>query len=604
MIVALPQAMSESDVRYVLSRENVSGLIIDRSLMDSLGEEAGAVYGYFLPEEYSWRPPMRKSRVFIFLGPRNQISFRMIRDGVRVSGLRWLIYGVPGLWRREHVVLFLARRIWERVIWLINRWRNSVMLALRESRFCRFLNNKYLLRCKRMLAPLDVLMRGISEGQAERRLRKFLGYCQEPLLGQEEFAEKRIVQVNSALAWGGAERQLVNTINGIRGRGYDDVCLLCEHLDLSDDHRFFSDLLHGVKIDSLGGFGVADASDSSRHVMNTLSSAVSTLPLEIAEDVLRYAVYFIKHKPGIVHAWQDSTCIKAGLAALLVGVPRIILAGRNVSPMHFAYYQYYMRPAYQLLGKSDKVTMINNSRAGACDYESWLGLSRIMVVYNGLSDHFIDRADESETRAYRDAHGIPHDAQLVGAIYRLYEEKDPILWVRAIARVAKQRPNVRFLLIGTGPMEGKIRESAEKLGVKDKLLMPGVEKKPYIPLSSMDLFLLTSRFEGTPNVLMEAQAVGVPVVATEAGGVAETIWEGVTGYVVRNRRANTIAQAIISVLDDENLRLNARRNGPDFIRERFGMERMIDETLKLYGMRERSACAESMAEGIPVVNRK
>jgi glycosyltransferase involved in cell wall biosynthesis len=101
-------------------------------------------------------------------------------------------------------------------------------------------------------------------------------------------------------------------------------------------------------------------------------------------------------------------------------------------------------------------------------------------------------------------------------------------------------------------------------------------------LSACNLVLLTSVGEGTPNVLLEAQSLGLPVVTTDAGGAPEAVLDGITGYVVRKGGPDKIAEAVLRVMQDAEFCTAVRRHGPAFIEERYGLDRMIRETLSLY----------------------
>ena len=119
--------------------------------------------------------------------------------------------------------------------------------------------------------------------------------------------------------------------------------------------------------------------------------------------------------------------------------------------------------------------------------------------------------------------------------------------------------------------------------------MPGARTDIATPLSSMTVFVLTSEFEGTPNVVLEAQWLGLPVVATDAGGTREAIEEGVTGWCCSTPDAAEIAAKTKDVLSDSSLLQQLRQRGPCFVDQQFGMNNMIDRTLSLYGVKNESA---------------
>jgi glycosyltransferase involved in cell wall biosynthesis len=123
--------------------------------------------------------------------------------------------------------------------------------------------------------------------------------------------------------------------------------------------------------------------------------------------------------------------------------------------------------------------------------------------------------------------------------------------------------------------------------------LPGARAEVAAPLSAFDLFLLTSKFEGTPNVVLEAQWLGVPIVATDSGGTREAVEEGVTGWICDSADPGRIAKRVVSLFHDDITMQNAARLGPSFIERRFGMQRMIEETLRVYNLAPHPAIEQS-----------
>jgi glycosyltransferase involved in cell wall biosynthesis len=102
-------------------------------------------------------------------------------------------------------------------------------------------------------------------------------------------------------------------------------------------------------------------------------------------------------------------------------------------------------------------------------------------------------------------------------------------------------------------------------------------------IADMDLLLLTSRVEGLPNVLVEAQFLGVPVAATPVGGAPEAIDHGKSGWLLDGVDPGANAERVVALLKNAKWRKAAAQHGPIFVRDRFNMRRAIDETLALYG---------------------
>lgn len=398
----------------------------------------------------------------------------------------------------------------------------------------------------------------------------------------------RVVLVNAGLAAGGAERQIVNTLIGLSDSGQcESVALLAEYIEHAPQLDFFLHELEsqGIEVAQVE-HAVTLADDGLSSLAPAIAEMAADLPGTILEEILNLIGEFRTRRPGIVHAWQDSTSIKAGIAALIAGVPRIVLASRNVIPQNFSYYRDYMHPAYRALSTLESVVFLNNSAAGATDYTRWLGLpaDRFIVVRNGVDLSDLRRVGDDVSRNYRQSLGIPPDARVVGSVFRFWPEKRPTLWLQSAKILADRHPDVHFLIIGDGPMRGEMEAYIRAHELSGRVHLPGARPEVATPLSAMDVFVLTSEFEGTPNVVLEAQWLGLPVVATDAGGTRESFDNGISGLLAEEATPEMVSRLVASYLENEALLKQARSAGPGFIERTFGMKRMIDETLKLYGL--------------------
>jgi glycosyltransferase involved in cell wall biosynthesis len=133
-----------------------------------------------------------------------------------------------------------------------------------------------------------------------------------------------------------------------------------------------------------------------------------------------------------------------------------------------------------------------------------------------------------------------------------------------------------------GPLEAAVRARAAALGLGDRLVLAGVTDDVAMAMAAMDVVVLTSQAEGLPNVVLEAQALGRPVVTTRAGGVAEALREGETGLVVDDGSPRALADAVERAMFDGPWRAHAQAAGPRFIREAFSVARMVKATLDVY----------------------
>lgn len=404
---------------------------------------------------------------------------------------------------------------------------------------------------------------------------------------ESEYVPGKVIMVCGSLQAGGAERQVANTLIGLSQRGLKNLTLLCDYLHSTESEKydFYLPLAQtsGAEIRTIRSSWKAS---TSAFIPTRLKKARPVLDPNLVRDVTNLFLEFRELRPETVHAWLDWSNVRAGLAAILAGVPHIILSGRNLSPRHFLLNTDYYLPAYTaILEKgAGQVSLINNSRAGADDYADWLSVpnTAISVLRNGV--HFGEdiKLLGSEAKALRQRFGIPLDVPVLGGMFRFAAEKRPLLWLEAASRISKTLPSVHFMLFGNGSMRDEITEKVRALGLQRRVHLCGVVTPAAHALSACDVVLLTSAGEGTPNVLLEAQWLGLPVVTTDAGGAAEAVLDGITGHVVRNPEANDVADAVLKILEDQDFCAAMRERGPAFVKERYGLDRMIAETIALY----------------------
>lgn len=179
----------------------------------------------------------------------------------------------------------------------------------------------------------------------------------------------------------------------------------------------------------------------------------------------------------------------------------------------------------------------------------------------------------------REAAGVEEGAPLVGAVGALVGHKDHGTFVRAAARIAAERPDVRFVVAGEGPERSRLERLAAERGLGDRVRLPGHVPGVARSLRDLDCFVMCSREEGLGSAALEALAAGVPAVVTRAGGLAEVAGEGVPG--VPPGEPDALAAAVLRLLEDPAARAAAVRAGSRKVR-RFSVARMAADTLAAY----------------------
>jgi glycosyltransferase involved in cell wall biosynthesis len=480
-------------------------------------------------------------------------------------------------------------------------WRRQLSAYRRGIFKYMYIDEHFMLRKK---ALLGYSLRYVGEKLANAVRQRVLSdahHAKKSLSKLNSFSENfayvptpgKKVLINTSLSPGGAERQVVNTVLGFHEKGIS-ADLWCERLGDEYYGFYLSHIAGKVAAKDLGRTvpeslqAIYRDSTKKRLYQSVIDSRKMAflkkkVPLMIYMDVLKYVIMIIEEAPEVVHTWQDYTNITAGLAAHLLGVPTVVMGTRNVTPRNFAYYHPFMGPIYRFLMAQKNVKMLNNSIAGARDYEEWLALpaNTVHVLYNGV--YPLPHPSAADVAAWRAQHGLPMHKKVVGVIMRFYPEKDPALWIETAKHIHQAYPDCVFLMIGDGILRDQMVQDIAAAGLDDVVFMPGGEKAIQLPLACMDAFLLTSKFEGLPNVLIEAQLMGVPVVTTCAGGAAETLVDGETGYAIATRDAAALAARVVQVLEKSAADLQNPAHIQALAETRFGVGRMVDETITLYG---------------------
>jgi glycosyltransferase involved in cell wall biosynthesis len=397
---------------------------------------------------------------------------------------------------------------------------------------------------------------------------------------------KRVLMITSTYNRGGSERQMVATAAGLIERGWDVRVMALGSLTPGDPS--IEEELRNLGITPQlwsaldGESGTASGRAPSREATHLPQLFLHRLgPIRAA---IRH------HRPSVVHGWLDVPAVVAALAACELGVPRVVIGQRNCrEAMTIQRYPADIVEAlwhgYRSAAANPAVAILNNSAAGAAGYERWLRLrpGTIRVLYNGYMPGAVRTPAAVEVAQFRAALGLGPDAPVVGSVMRFVPQKDPGLWLDAAAEIAKHKPDVRFLLVGYGAMRDKIVARIAALGLGDRIVLPGPVADVGLVYAASDVILLTSLSEGVPNVLLEAQAAGRPVVASNFSSAGEALSHGHTGCVVAGRSARRLARATSAILDDPAWAARARIEGPAFVTRRFDLGRMLCETLALYG---------------------
>ena len=526
--------------------------------------------GLLRPDGRVGKAPSVVGDLVLVFGDAEAFGFELTRLSLQKGGRRILFDSPLGFTRAKSLWTILASRLYRGVNRAADREADALSLPSKFGSLGPVLSRLW----RFILWPLSTAPRD------RKRLTRLAGQIQNaPVI--HNAIPGRLVFVTGSLGPGGAEHQLVNTLNGLATRGANDMHILAERLSPKphDFYRSKVERIEGLSIVELGSVYPDDQTDFME-----LEELILNVPKTYRISVLKLICLFRRLRPQIVHAWQDGCCAKAGIAAVLAGVDRVVISWRSLNPVEAGRNHPWYAPIFRALAARDNVVMLNNSAAGANSYAAWLRLSptKINVIRNGVDFSNLVKPKAETIRAYRDSLGIPAKALVLGTVFRFAEVKQPMLWFETAANVAERRQDIHFLMIGDGPLHDRVKAAAVERGLNERIHLPGQMTTPALAFASMDLFLLTSVFEGLPNVIVEASALGIPVVSTDVGGVRETFIHGKTGAAVATTELGPIADKIVELFANEAWRKEAARLSPSWVRKRFGIDRMIEETLAAY----------------------
>jgi glycosyltransferase involved in cell wall biosynthesis len=206
----------------------------------------------------------------------------------------------------------------------------------------------------------------------------------------------------------------------------------------------------------------------------------------------------------------------------------------------------------------------------------------IRIIRNGIEVETLSASENGARSEIRREFGIREDAPVVGIVGRLAPEKGHGFFLDAAREVLRVVPDATFVVVGGGLLEGELKARAERLGFADAVRFAGVRRDIARFYEAFDLLVSSSLREGTPMVLLEAMAMGKPVIATRVGGVPHLVRHDETGLVVPPGDVPALARAILELLQDRGRRAKLARAGQRLIRDEFSAMRMAEAYAKVY----------------------
>jgi L-malate glycosyltransferase len=363
----------------------------------------------------------------------------------------------------------------------------------------------------------------------------------------------KILQISSAQAFGGGERHLVNLAHALATRGHDIHAAVRSNSSI-----------------------IAELSSLPKQNLWTLPLR-NSLDARSASELARIVR---KQKIDVVHAHMARDYPLAAYATRRNQAARLIVTRHVLFPLN---------PLHRItLARVSRVIAVSHGVRKQLSGQGIVSAERISVVLNGIDVSRYDRAKRaSKRKQFLSSNGIPEEALLVGSVGELNALKGHEDFLMAATRLMQMFPTAYVILAGvdasvTQEHRKKLEALVQKLKLTDRVRLIGWMDDITSLLSALDVFVSASVTESFGLAIAEAMSCEVAVVATKTEGASEIIRDGETGLLVPLRDVEMLAESIGELLKDEEKRNRIGSSAGEDVRARFSLERMVDDTERIY----------------------
>lgn len=343
----------------------------------------------------------------------------------------------------------------------------------------------------------------------------------------------------------------------------EQVAAICNGLDPA---RFEVSLVYAVRAGAPEDFRLKCRGAKAAYFVPEMTREIS--PALDAQALRRLHRLFAEHRPDVVHAHSSKAGILARVAAKAVGIKNIFY-----SPHGYGFFMQdrsrAARAAYRLIEKGaarigSTIAVSPSEAAAARD----LGAKRVHTVCDAFLGEFAEL--------------LPHYGTTIGSCGRMTCARDPDAWVLLAQRVSDSRNGIKCVWIGGGEDEERARTHLTNMNLLHKVEITGwlPAEQARERMRNLDILVHYSRWDAMPNAVLEAMALGLPVVASDIPGNRDAVRHGETGLLAKDM--TQLLEHCQRLIDDPELRRRLGAAGRERIRRDFSRDRMLSELSALY----------------------
>jgi len=294
--------------------------------------------------------------------------------------------------------------------------------------------------------------------------------------------------------------------------------------------------------------------------------------------LFRLASILRQEKIDIIHSHNPTPYFYGTIAGKIANVPVIIYTKHGRNPVK--------KKRELLLRKflsymTDKIVAVSDDARNVAINDEKINPEKVVTIFNGID---IDRYQTNiDVASKKREIGLSDDDFVIGIVARLSPEKDHNTLFEAFRIVLDSiNQNVKLVIVGDGILREEFEQKAKSISISNKTIFLGERYDVPELLAIFDLFILSSITEGISLTLLEAMATGLPVVATNAGGNAEIVLDNQTGFIVPPKDPNRMAEAIMTIIKNNDMANQMKERGKDRVSKKFNLETMRDQYEQIY----------------------
>lgn len=358
-----------------------------------------------------------------------------------------------------------------------------------------------------------------------------------------------------------------------------NILYICNHLNTGGITSYLLTLSSGLR---KMGHNIYVASSGGVKLPQFIAEGINFIPIPIKTkqeaspkiifSMIKLAGFIKKNNINIVHSHSRTTQVLGCLLSMVTGITHIFTC-------HGFFKRRIFRRIFPCWGK--KIIAISEQVKGHLINDFGVADNDIIIIHNGIDVKKFESVSEIGKQEAKIKLGL-NKWPVVGIVARLSDVKGHIYLIEAFKQVLEKIPDAHLLIAGEGKMKEALVNLAGRLGISGRVFFsPNVEDTRVV-LSAMDVFVMPSLKEGLGLALMEAMACGLPVAASDIGGIRSLIKNRVNGLLVLPADIAALAEAILELLQNSEEAKSFGRAAKAFINENFSQEKMVSETERVY----------------------